>query len=223
MSILSTNLVARRVKNQYFSRPLITRRKTNGYVFRRALSELKPCIDLRQVRRGRKIFQIPRIIPPIKRQLFGVRQLLSVFTESSRKSVGAPLKGRDSTQGKSSNARLQRGDIRNGGGDLYDSRSDLYCNSSKGNTPIFSDSGWARKQTFRGQTHSHVVTNGHKRFNTRTTLNQENTVSHLSVSYTLGNEVRASSRSQSRTIENKKRVYRVASANRGSIRMSWWL
>ena len=93
---LNGSTLTRQLVNTIFPKPLETRQRerdiNNGDILSKAISKLKPCLDLRQVRRGRKVFQIPRIIPPTKRQLFGVRQLLSTCASKNRPSVRVPEK-----------------------------------------------------------------------------------------------------------------------------------
>lgn len=219
-------LVAYRVTNQSFSKPISAQRKTNGYALRKAVSEVKPCIDLRQVRRGRKTFQIPRIIPPVKRQLFGVRRLLSILTASTKKGVETSVKGKDSVLKK------RRGVVDGNHGGVLASRKD-FGNEFSGNVltnlvsvkpdlPSTQISLVDSSNKEQGLWHKNNPSTS-SRYHTRTTRDQDGNSPSLSLFHALGNEVRASSRSRSRAVENKKRIYRVASANRGSIRMSWWL
>lgn len=217
-------LVAYRVINDSFSKPRPAQRKTNGYALRKAVSEVKPCIDLRQVRRGRKTFQIPRIIPPVKRQLFGVRRLLSILSASAKKGVETSVKGKDSVL-------KRRGGVLDGNhGGVLASRKNLGNESSVNVLPISTKPGLASTETSlvdssnkeQGLWYKNNLSTS-SRYHTRTTRGKDSNSPSLSLFYALGNEVRASSRSRSRAVENKKRIYRVASANRGSIRMSWWL
>ena len=194
-------LIAYQVCNEQFSKPRSAQKRTNGYALRKAVSEVKPCIDLRQVRRGRKTFQIPRIIPPAKRQLFGVRRLLSILGVGAKTSLEAFVKGKDSVSKK-------RGKVTDG--------------NRTGASPspkIPDNSGHALPNAVLHRTN--LFTSARSR--TRITRVKKGDLSSSSLSYALRNEIKASSQSRSRAVENKKRIYRVASANRGSIRMSWWL
>ena len=222
-------LVAYRVTNESFSKPRPAQRKTNGYALRKAVSEVKPCIDLRQVRRGRKTFQIPRIIPPVKRQLFGVRRLLSILTASAKKGVETSVKGKDSVLKK------RQGVVDGNHGGVLASRKNFGNESSANVLPnlvsakpglasteiSLVDSSNKEQQGLWHKNKNNLSTSS--RYHTRTTRDKDNNSPSLSLFHALGNEVKASSRSRSRAVENKKRIYRVASANRGSIRMSWWL
>ena len=200
-SALRPELIAYQVCNEQFSKPRSAQKRTNGYALRKAVSEVKPCIDLRQVRRGRKTFQIPRIIPPVKRQLFGVRRLLSILGVGAKTNLEAFVKGKDSVSKK-------RGGVTDG--------------NRTGASPspkIPENSGHALPNAVLHRIN--LFTSARTR--TRITRAKKGDLSSSSLSYALRNEIKASSQSRSRAVENKKRIYRVASANRGSIRMSWWL
>ena len=232
VKILKTDSLPYRVTNTRFFKPPKSGKKTNGHSLRRAVSEVKPCVDLRQVRRGRKIFQIPRIIPSTKRQLFGVRRLLSVLAGSPRKSTETPIKKTNSVVQNKRIAQPSRTVVdvnRNSNSFLRmvpgNSSSTLHNKAvqTTGINKIGHDdfSGSSKEEKVSDAVGS--VTSEYRRPYTRAFLYKENQVSPFSLSFFLSNEVKASSRSRSRAVENKKRIYRVASANRGSIRMSWWL
>ena len=249
VSFSKTGLPTYRITNDRFFKPILTQRKADGHALRKAVSEVKPCIDLRQVRRGRKTFQIPRIIPSAKRQLFGVRRLLSILSASVKKGVETSMKGkvfekrRGSVDGNRSGALAS---LKNLGNESLGNALPLLAqpkvfdkhglsvakhnkvlhhpvsqkpglNLATTEIPLFDPSN--KEKALGHKTNLSTSTRHH----TRTTQEKESKLSSLSLSYALGNEIKASSRSRSRAIENKKRIYRVASANRGSIRMSWWL
>jgi len=46
------------------------------------IREITPSADIRKIRRGRKVYQVPRIIPKEKRPLYGIRRLLSVRSDN---------------------------------------------------------------------------------------------------------------------------------------------
>ena len=228
---LKPGLVAYQVTNDQFSKPR-SAEKRNGYALRRAVSEVKPCIDLRQVRRGRKTFQIPRIIPAVKRQLFGVRRLLSILSVPAKKDVETFVKGRDPVLKK-------RGGVVDGNrGGVSASRKTLGNESSLNvlQKAVLHKPGFVTTETRQAKGMSLIDSSNKEqvlphtsnlstsaRSHTRITKVKQGNLSSLSLSYALGKEIKACSRSRSRAVENKKRIYRVASANRGSIRMSWWL
>ena len=251
-SALKAGLVAYQVTNDRFLKPSLANKKTRGYALRKAVSAVKPCVDLRQVRRGRKTFQIPRVIPPAKRQLFGVRRLLSILSASARKGVEISVKSKDFTFKKGrgvadvnrdgiSSSQKNRGNessanvlpfhnvvvnntvLHNPESTITDISSTAVSSSVETNSESL-NVVWQTPAIEKDQalwSKRDVFTN--KRSHTRTTREKESKPPSLSLSYAIGNEVRACSRSRSRAVESKKRIYRVASANRGSIRMSWWL
>lgn len=232
-SALQSGVVAYQVTNEHFPKPKPAQRR-NGYALRRAVSQVKPCIDLRQVRRGRKTFQIPRIIPPVKRQLLGVRRLLSILSVSTKKDVETFVRGRDSVLKK------RRGIVDGNSGSVSASRKTLGNESSPHalqnkvlHKPSFVTTEIRQAKDMSLADLSNDLSNKEEMpshmsnlstsapSHTRVTGAKDSNLSSLS--YALGKEIKASSQSRSRAVENKKRIYRVASANRGSIRMSWWL
>lgn len=48
----------------------------------KVIREITPSADIRRIRRGRKVLQVPRIIPKGKRPLYGIRRLLSVRSDN---------------------------------------------------------------------------------------------------------------------------------------------
>lgn len=212
------------VVNSLFSKPSSTQKQTNGYCLRRAVSEVRPCMDLRQVRRGRKVFQIPRVIPPVKRQLFGVRQLLSICSSAALRSARV----RTSISALSSR---NRGNIHKVGEKVTQSKHETvpFSRTESSNKDVEKkeiplNKRFKDKVLCVDQQSASSSGDFYRNFHTRTALLGGDTkVLSPSLSYSLGNEIKACSRSRARSIENKKRIYRTASSNRGSIRMAWWL
>jgi hypothetical protein len=52
-----------------------------NHTLSKIIREITPCADIRKIRRGRKVLQVPRIIPKGKRALHGIRRLLSVRSD----------------------------------------------------------------------------------------------------------------------------------------------
>lgn len=172
------------IKNNLFCRPLReSKERANASLLKQAISQAKPCIDLRQVRRGRKTFQIPRVIPSTKRRLFGMRRLLSICTSTNALSVS-----NQAWHTKTDNAK-----------------------ALSSHTKIIEQKS-ARVNSVREPKH------------TRSTFFGVNSNSlSKSLFLSLGKEIKACSLFRSQSIENKKLIYKTASANRGAIRMAWWL
>lgn len=234
-STSTAKLCSSRVTNLYFDKPSQLSREINGYALRRAITEIKPCIDLRHVRRGRKVFSIPRIIPSFKRALFGVRELLSVLDRRTKNSFDKSEKKGDTLSRKKEKVRDKNIVTVNMHSDtayLLSSRSfserEAPSLLASRDITLASPSQNNLSTTIKNDTNSSFLLQKNKNMPyTRTTFHgrdkNKNRGPDLSLSASLGYEVKASSQSRSRVVDNKKRIYRVASANRGSIRMSWWL
>lgn len=204
----------------FFSKPLPTQKKINGHALKKAVFEVKPCMDLRQVRRGRKVFQIPRVIPPTKRDLFGVRRLLSVCTLTNRQN--APILLRPSDLASRKKETIKQGNREQESVTLGSALPKQFSvpQNIKSNTTPFSNN----KEEPLSQKSSLISAFKGPGLYTRATLIGGNTkASSFSLSSSLSSEIKACSRSRSRSIENKKRIYKTASVNRGCIRMAWWL
>ena len=206
-----------KLTNTLHSRPLQSGKAINGHALRRAVAEVKPCMDLRQLRRGRKVLQIPRIIPATKRQLFGVRRLLSILSSTRRQNT-------PTFRTSNPTSRAKQGVINQSRAHATSPRVGSPNKSSVPQSFEMDQQLLSINKKQRSAQTTLPPTNTVKRLETRVALlgrNKENTL--LSLSNSLGNEIKGSSQSRSRSIENKKRIYRTASANRGSIRMAWWL
>ncbi|RYE27697.1 MAG: hypothetical protein EOP45_00155 [Sphingobacteriaceae bacterium] len=210
--------------------------KVDVYALKRAILSVKPCIDIRHVRRGRKVFSIPRIIPSYKRSLFGGRQLLSALYHKTVNHVDKFAKKHDYASVKEEKSR----DKNNLGANVYthtnvvsslqsfsenklhDASDVSFLELSSVDSQLLSGSKFSTTSK-KVETSSFAYPKKQLTY-TRTTLykKDQHKGSGFELFSSLGREIRASSRSRSRAIDNKKRIYRIASANRGSIRMSWW-
>ena len=220
------------IQNERFPLPCIDPRNTNKGTLRRAIAEVKPCLDLRHVRRGRKVFSIPRIIPSDKQSAFGVRELLSVLTKSKTSNIEKPAKkGSFTSHRKIKIGEKNNVDITVGSKSI--SSVSFQEGSDKKSSPTI-DTNSVFSQQSRDLISSSSLNNIYTPFSLRNKFPYSQAIlcakrkkqlgaSAFSLSSSLSREIKASSGSQSRTIESKKRVYRVASSNRGSIRLSWWL
>lgn len=206
-----------KLTNALHLRPLQSGKGINGRALRRAVTEVKPCMDLRQLRRGRKVLQIPRIIPATKRHLFGVRRLLSILTSTRRQNTPALRSSTATHRAKEGVTDENRVHV----------TSSRIGSLSKPSVPQGLETDYQLSSTNREPRPPQATllpTSTVKRFQTRVALFGRNRdATFLSLSNSLRSEIRGSSQSRSRSIENKKRIYRTASANRGSIRMAWWL
>lgn len=194
------------VVNTVFSKTLrVNQRSTDRDLLKQAISEVKPCMDLRQVRRGRKVFQIPRVIPPSKRQLFGVRQLLYACASKSGQNVRLFQSADPSVHKRAENANK--------------GRISQHSPQTLPNDAISVNA--KEKHSLR---ESSSLVSKRQRPHTRATLLQDDRKVSLSpLASSLSQEIRACFLSRSRSIENKKRIYKTAFTNRGSIRLAWWL
>lgn len=208
-----------KVVNTLFSNPF-QKTQRNGYALRRAVAELKPCIDLRKVRRGRKVFQIPRVLSPTQRQLFGVRRLLSICASTSARNTHTPVNysepfSRQKEKNIETNSQTPLS-LRKTLVKKADSKKQSQIDSTspligQNQSPLDADLYLTARDALKSP-------------HTRTGfLRAEGKVSSSPLSNSLSREIKACSQSRSRSIESKKQTYKVASANRGSIRMAWWL
>lgn len=184
-----------------------------GCALRRAIVKVQPCIDLRRVRRGRKLLEIPRILPFSKRRLFGVRQLLKIMASSRQQSAHSSLPIRSGDKYSADKRKLSTTNVQSSVSSqtlhsIHSIKKEYI--SSPATCPLTS-------RTKHYQTRIAQSTRDSKRSSLSLPDSQNSVVRALS------NEIKASSGSRSRAIDNKKRVYRRAFANRGLIRMAWWL
>lgn len=231
-----------KVVNTFFSKPIPITKRTGGHALKKAVFEVKPCMDLRQVRRGRKVFQIPRVLPPLKRQLFGVRRLLSVLKSKNRHNLPVSIKSSDSiSRNKDKVTDKNRGTLHNfmqnevlhvrnlSSREAVPKKLSLSQNLEIQKTSLSID----KKEPFlqktslisdlKGSITREAYAQLHSKQSFARARKEDNKVSLRSLSDSLSHEIKACSRSYSRSIDNKKRVYKTGSANRGSIRMAWWL